>query len=99
MISLIVLLVVFALIAIRRIGKLRLRIWQIMMAGALAVLVANQISPLNALKAINIDVMVFLFGVFIVGQALEESGYLSQLSYRLFHRARSMDSLILLILF
>jgi len=99
MISLIVLLVVFVLIAVRRIGKLRLQIWQIMLAGALAVLATGEISPLNALKAINIDVMLFLFGVFIVGQALEESGYLSQLSYRLFRRARSLDSLILLILF
>jgi len=99
MVSLIVLLVVFVLIAVRRIGNLRLQIWQIMLAGALAVLVTLQISPLNALKAINVDVMLFLFGVFIVGQALEESGYLSQLSYRLFRRARSLDALILLILF
>ncbi len=99
MISLIVLLVVFVLIAVRRIGRLRLQIWLIMLAGAFAVLVTGQISPLNALKAINIDVMLFLFGVFIVGQALEESGYLSHLSYRLFHRARSLDGLILLILF
>ncbi len=98
MIPLIVLLAVFVLIAVRRIGRLRLQIWQIMLGGAFVVLVTGQISPLDALKAINVDVMLFLFGVFIVGQALEESGYLSQLSYRLFHRARSVNSLILLVL-
>ena len=58
-----------------------------------------QISPLNALKAVNLDVMFFLFGMFIVGEALVDSGYLSSLSYRLFGRAKSLDSLVLLILF
>ena len=99
MISLAVLLLVFLLIAVRQIGKIRLQIWHIMALGAMAVLVTGQISPLNALKAINPDVMLFLFGMFVVGEALEESGYLSHLSHRLFGRARSLDSLVLLILF
>jgi Na+/H+ antiporter NhaD/arsenite permease-like protein len=43
--------------------------------------------------------MLFLFGMFIIGQALEESGYLSHLAYRLFGKAHSLDSLVLLILF
>lgn len=89
MISIIVLGVVFLLIAVRRIGNLRLQIWQIMLFGAFAVLVTGQISPLNALKAINPDVMLFLFGMFIVGEALEASGYLSHLSHRVFRKARS----------
>ena len=37
--------------------------------------------------------------MFIVGEALVDSGYLSYLSYRLFRRAKSLDSLVLLILF
>jgi Na+/H+ antiporter NhaD/arsenite permease-like protein len=36
--------------------------------------------------------------MFVVGQALEESGYLSYLSSRLFGRAKTVDSLLLLIL-
>lgn len=99
MISLAVLLLVFLLIAVRQVGRIRLQIWQIMALGAAAVLVTGQISPLDALEAINPDVMLFLFGMFIVGEALEESGYLSHLSHRLFGRARSLDSLVLLILF
>ncbi len=43
--------------------------------------------------------MLFLFGVFVIGRALEESGYLGHIAGRLFGRAGSMDSLILLILF
>jgi Na+/H+ antiporter NhaD/arsenite permease-like protein len=99
MISIIILAVVFVLIAIRQIGRFRLQIWQIMSAGAIAVLATGQISPANALKAINIDVIVFLFGMFIVGQAMEQSGFLSHLSYRFFGRARSADVLLLLVLF
>lgn len=99
MISIIVLSIVFVLIAVRQLGRIRLQIWQVMLFGAVAVLVTGQISPLEALKAINLDVMLFLFGVFIVGQALEESGYLSHLSYLFFRRAGSVSTLVLYILF
>jgi len=98
MASIIVLLVVFVLIAVRQIGRFRFQIWQIMLFGAMAVLLTGQISPTNALKAINLDVMLFLFGMFVVGQALEQSGYLSHLSFRLFGRTKSLDSLLLMIL-
>ena len=101
MVPIIVLILVFILIAVRQVGNIKLQIWQIMLLGALAVLIARQISPEGALKSIsiNVDVMLFLFGVFVIGQALEDSGYLSHLSYRLFRRARSLNSLILYVLF
>jgi len=98
-IPIIILLIVFVLIAIRQIGNKKLQIWQIMLFGALAVLLTGQISIENALKSINLDVMLFLFGMFVIGQTLEESGYLSHLSYRLFKEAKSLDKLILFILF
>ena len=99
MISIIALAVVFLLIAVRRVGNIRLRIWQIMLLGAVVVLVVGEISPLNALKAINADVMIFLFCVFTIGQAMEDSGYLGRLAYRLFGKARTLNSLVLFILF
>ena len=99
MIPIIVLGIVFILIAVRRLGNIRLQIWQIMLLGALVVLLTGQISPLDALKAINPDVMLFLLGVFIVGQALEESGYLAHLSYQVFRRVKSLDILTLCVLF
>lgn len=98
-IPIIVLLLVFILIAVRQIGNIRLQIWQIMLFGAFVVLLTGEISPISALKSINLDVMLFLFGMFVVGEALEESGYLSYLTYKMFKRARSIDSLILFILF
>jgi len=99
MISIVTLAVVFVLIAVRQVGNIRLRIWQIMLLGALVVLITGQISPSHALAAINADVMLFLFGVFIIGQALEDSGYLGHLAYRLFSRAGSLNTLVLFILF
>jgi len=99
MISVAILGIVFVLIAVRKIGNIRLQIWQIMLMGALGVLITGQISPSNALGSIDLDVMLFLFGMFVIGQALEASGYLDHLSQRLFRNARSLDRLVLYILF
>ncbi len=93
-----VLLAVFLLIAVRQVGRVRLRIWHIMLGGAVAVLATGQISLPAAAAAINPDVMLFLFGMFVVGRALEESGYLYHLGERWFGRARSADRLLLLVL-
>jgi Na+/H+ antiporter NhaD/arsenite permease-like protein len=97
--SLLVLAAVLVAIAGRQLLRTRIMIWQIMLAGAIAVLLAGSISPADALRAINPDVMLFLAGMFVVGVALEESGYLASLSIRLFKRARSVDQLVLVILF
>lgn len=70
-----------------------------MLAGALAVLLTGQIALPDALRAINIDVMVFLFGMFVVGEAMVDSGYLSCVAHRLFSRAKNPDQLVLIILF
>jgi Na+/H+ antiporter NhaD/arsenite permease-like protein len=99
MIPIIVLGIVFILIAVRQIGNIRLSIWQIMLFGAISVLATRQISPYEALKSINLDVMVFLFGMFVIGSALEESGYLSSLTYKIFKKAKTTNQLLLLILF
>lgn len=89
---------VFLLVAVRQVGGVRLRIWHIMLGGAAAVLLTGQIGPAEAAAAVNPDVMLFLFGMFVVGRALEESGYLFHLGERWFGRARSADGLLLLVL-
>jgi Na+/H+ antiporter NhaD/arsenite permease-like protein len=70
-----------------------------MLGGAIAVLISGQISVPDALGAINVDVMLFLLGMFIVGEALVESGYLSELSSRFLSRARTPGQFIFLVLF
>ncbi len=91
--------IVFLLIAVRQVGNIKLQIWQVMLAGAVIVILTGQIPLDVAWHAVNFDVMLFLFGMFVVGQALEESGYLSHLSYKYFKRATTIDGLMLLVLF
>ena len=98
LISIIVLVAVFLLIAVRKVGNVSLSIWQVMFLGAAAVLLTGEITPMEALASVDTDVMLFLFGMFVVGEALAESGYLYHLASRLFSRADSVGHLILLIL-
>ena len=97
-IAVIVLAAVFLLIAVRQVGRFSLMIWQIMLCGALAVLLTGQIPVADAVRAINVDVMVFLFGMFVVGEALIKSGYLEFIAYRFFRRAITVDRLVILII-
>lgn len=98
-ISTIALALVLLLIAIRQLGEFKLQIWQIMLLGALMVLLSGEISPADAASAINPDVMIFLAGMFVIGEAMRESGYLFHLFNRIFCRAKNLDQLLLLILF
>ncbi|MEM2143621.1 MAG: SLC13 family permease, partial [Candidatus Thorarchaeota archaeon] len=99
LLPLLVVLIVFILIAARRIGSHHVEIWQVMGMGALAVLITGQISIVDALISINMDVMLFLFGMFVLGVALEDSGYLLHISHRIFRHARNGDQVLLLLLF
>jgi len=98
-IPIIVLGIVFILIAARDTGKLRLQIWQVMLGGAVMVLLTGQITPLDAFHAIDFDVLFFLFGMFFIGQATEDSGYLTHLCHKLFGKVKSVDKLVLATLF
>jgi len=98
-ISVLTLVAVFALIAVRKIGHFNIKIWQSMTGGAVIVLASGEISWLDAAKAIDLNVMLFLLGMFIVGQALVASGYLYYLAYHLFNRMTSVPQLVMGILF
>lgn len=93
-----VLATVFLLIALRRAGGLRLRIWQVVVGGAAAVLAGGWIAPMDALRAIDREVIGLLFGMFVLARALEASGLLARAAYRLFGRARHADGLLALVL-
>ncbi|MBN1235280.1 MAG: anion transporter [Methanotrichaceae archaeon] len=98
-ISALALAAVLVLIAVRQAGKNSLAIWQIMLLGALVVLFTGQISPSDAICAINLDVMIFLGAMFVIGESMQKSGYLLFLFNRIFGKAGNLDQLLLLILF
>ncbi|MBI3771592.1 MAG: anion transporter [Gammaproteobacteria bacterium] len=94
-----VLVIVFLLIAARRIGQLHVPMWLAMTLGAVTMLVTGSIGPRAALAAIDLDVMVFLCGMFVVGEAMVGSGYLYVLADRWLCRVQRVDTLILTLLF
>ncbi|MFH1400772.1 MAG: SLC13 family permease [Nanoarchaeota archaeon] len=98
MIELIILAAVLILITVRRIGRARLRIWQIMLGGALTALLLGRIGILDAARAINMDIILFLIGMFVIGEALSQSGFLAHITYTLFRRAKSSSMLLLMII-
>ncbi len=88
-ISILVLIAVLVLISARSFMRNGIKIWHIMLCGALAVLITGQISVPDAIRAINYDVIIFLAGAFIVGRALSESGALNPYIERFFANPRS----------
>lgn len=97
--SIIILIIVFILIIFRRIGNFYLSIWQIMSFGALLSLATFQISLKEAIYAVNYEVILFLIGMFVIGEALYESGYINKISYRIFNKAKNVNQLFLLFIF
>ena len=82
------------LVAVRRVGRFHVAIRQAMTAGATAVLLTGQIGFADALGAINPDVMLFLFGMFVLGEALCASGLMARLSLAIFGGARNVGQLV-----
>jgi Na+/H+ antiporter NhaD/arsenite permease-like protein len=69
-----------------------------MLGGAAAVLITGQISIEEAFFAINFDVILFLFGMCVAGEALQRSGYIESLAHRLFSKTESGKTLIFLVI-
>ncbi len=93
-----VLAAVLALIALRSLPGLHLPIWGTLSLGALLVLATGSISPAAAWSAVDWEVIGFLFGVFVLGEALVRSGLLYRASSRLLGRVAGTDGLVLAVL-
>lgn len=98
-ISVIILMAVLMAIALRKALNIPMPIWGIMTIGALAVLISQQISLRHALSAIEPDVILYLFGVFLICQAAESSGYLEQITDQIFTKAQTGQQALLIIVF
>jgi len=94
-----VLLVVFLGIAIRKIGRFKLHIWQIVGLGALFVILTGQISVVQSFKSIDFTILLYLFGVFVIGRALDISGYLDKLAYYFFRYAKNGKHILAIVVF
>jgi Na+/H+ antiporter NhaD/arsenite permease-like protein len=91
-----VLALVFFLIIERR--KLKnMPIWTSMLIGAGLMVGLQLISIEDAFKAINLDVIIFLFGMFSIVSALDKSGVLKYIAAKMLEKANSNVNSILLV--
>lgn len=84
MIPVLILGAVFFLITIRRIGNLKLEIWQIMSIGAIADIIFAGIGLKKAIYMVDWNIIIFLLCMFSVGVLLEISGYLNSFYSKIF---------------
>ncbi len=94
-----VLFLVLLLIATRRVGRFDLKIWQVMTAGALIILLTQSISFKDAFYAIDFDVMLFLFSMFVIGAALEYGGLMDDFIKSISSKIRNPHIILLLVIF
>lgn len=90
---------VFLLVAFRHLVPFKLQYWHIMLAGSLLILLGGGLSAGEAIKAIDKDVLISLFGMFSIGHALEESGYLGHIIYKYLKRSKNISELMFLLVF
>jgi Na+/H+ antiporter NhaD/arsenite permease-like protein len=98
-VAVIILIGVLLVIALRNIINLAMPIWAIMLAGAVLSLILRQITLLNAIHAIEPDIMLYLFGVFVISEAAESSGYLQQITDQIFTHANTGKQALFIIIF
>ncbi len=92
--SVLVLFLVFLLSIFRKVGKFKISFWQGMFFGALLVVVFKEISLFRAFQAIEWEIILFLFCMFVLGEALYSSGLLSVYSFFLFKKVKNTSQLL-----
>ncbi|MCX8196924.1 MAG: SLC13 family permease [Candidatus Micrarchaeota archaeon] len=88
-VSIVILAVVLASILLRDFLRLKIAPWHAMAAGGIAAVLLGAITPQQALKAIDLEVMAFLYGMFLLAYFLQKSWYLEHLGYKVLHRFSS----------
>jgi len=82
-ISTLIAILIFVIIAARQWLPDWLRIWHVMMAGAVLIVATGETSPESAFRYIDWNIIAYLFGVFSIGIALYHGGVPHRLSARL----------------
>lgn len=89
----------YAVLVLRNVREASMPIWLILLLGAVAMVFSGAISVANAYAAINLQVLVFLFSMFVLVKALDMSGALEGFAIRLLGHARSARDVLYLSFF
>lgn len=99
MVALIILVLMLLALPLLHRLPIKVSIGQLFALGAIAMIACGGISMTDAYRSINLTVMVYLIGVFLLAQALEQSHYLSVLACRLLVVVQSGYHLLALLIF
>ena len=97
--AVLVLFLVLFLLIIRRIGKLNFPMWLSMAVGAFLVLLLGQITPAEAVSAVQWPVIFFLLGMFIVSAAVDSSSILKRYAFSYLSRISSPQKFLFIFIF
>ncbi|MEM1994733.1 MAG: SLC13 family permease [Nitrososphaerales archaeon] len=89
----------YAAIAFRNVRGSGLPIWASMLVGAVAMVFSGVIEVSEAYRAINLEVIVFLFSMFTFVTAMDVSGMLEDLAAKLFLKAKKPEDIVYLTFF
>ena len=91
-------LVIFVIVYVLIVGRIRFKIpiWAAMLIGASLMMGFQIIDVSSAIKSIQLDVIMFLFGMFSIVSALERSGVLRYVSVKMLSKAKSPNSLLMM---
>lgn len=93
-------LLTYALLIFRSIrGKVVLPVWASMAVGALLMVVTFSISPIEAFNSIDFQIIAFLFGILVITAGFEKSGLIEFMVLTVLRRAKSIDNLLIGIIF
>ncbi len=89
---------IFAITYIFIVGRIRFKvpIWAAMLIGAILMLGFQIIGLENAIKSVQLDVIMFLFGMFSIVSALERSGMLKLFAVKMLSKSKTPNSLLMM---
>jgi len=79
----------------RKLGNFKITIADSMLAGALILLFSGAISFKKAFFSINFDILLFLTGMFIIGEALQKSGMIAIFIEKVSFRSKTKREILL----
>lgn len=91
-------LAIFGFVYVLIVGRVKFKIpiWTSMLIGAAMMIGFQVITPESAFKSVQIDVIMFLFGMFSIVSALDKAGVLRFVAAKMLVRARSPDRILLI---
>ncbi len=91
------LVIVFTIV--RKIGYINIPIWAVMLTCAIISILIGSISIKEAIKSIDLDVIIFLFCMFLIAESFQSSGYLYHTAHKIFSNTESARHLLLVLIF